>query len=103
MDKRNTILYVIDPQMRECSISHGWGTKATEAAVAKIYTIVPAFRRAGIPIIWIWSKIDETGTFQNPQALKPDSKPFERLTSCIKRLTSCIKTSLGGYIQTSVN
>ena len=75
--------------MRECAVDGGWGTDKTEAALDKICTLVPLFRQAGVPVFWFWSKLDVDYKWQEPQKLKDDAQPFEKLTTDIE-------TSLGG-------
>lgn len=89
MSRENTTLFVVAPQMRECAMDGGWGTEKTEAAVDTIVSIVPAFRRAGVPVVWLWARLDETGTLQEPQDLPADAPAF-------LRLTADMETSLGG-------
>lgn len=86
----NTRAYVIDPHVRECVRGGGWGTDETEAAVDAICTLVPKLRSAGIPIHFIWSKLDVSGEFQEPQGLRADDPAF-------MHLTTSFETSLGGF------
>lgn len=86
----NTTLYVVDPHVRDCSLKDGFGTAATESAVDVMCTVIPAFRRAGANIEFIWSGLDTKGiSRQLPQKLGPDARPFEFLTTDMN-------TSLGG-------
>lgn len=90
LTSENTIVHVIDPQMRECAVAGGLGTEETEAAVEAICTLVPKFRALGIPINFVWSKLDATGEIQMPQDLAADAPNY-------LRLTESFETSLGGF------
>lgn len=46
----NSMLVVVHPHNNECCAKTGLGTSETEAAVDRIASIIPAFRKAGVPV-----------------------------------------------------